>query len=190
MQQEFSLSLQAKFGNLGSVIFLRGFDLERTEIGSDSRWLRLAHTHCSGVLLWEPPTVPSLDVPLTWHHKVNHSTVVPGKALWPAQLWLIWHSHQVPPATPRQVPHLPLLLLIATNALPAPRKDVLAEANEPPSLLQQLQLQQVAAAPHAVLALLHVHNTLQLEPPAGDTAGVSTSSVHQPLALHQPVRLC
>jgi len=156
------------------------------------RWLRLAQTHSSGLPSWELPIVPSLDVqgrqvPLTWHHEVNHGMVIPRKALGPAQLWLVGHSHQVPLATPHQVPHLPLLLLIAANTLPASRKDVLGDADEPLSLLQQLQLQQVAAAPHAVLAFLHVHDTLQLEPPAGDTAGVGTSPVHQPLS-HLPAR--
>lgn len=158
---------------------------------TQTRQLRLAQTHCSGLPPWEVPIVPPLDVPgrqvpLTWHHEVNHSTVVPGKALGPAQLWLIHHRHQVPLATPRQVPHLPLLLLIPANALPALCKDILGEADEPLSLLQQLQFQQVAAASHAVLAFLHIHDTLQLEPPAGDTAGVGTSPKHQPLSLPPP----
>lgn len=124
---------------------------------------------------------------------MNHSTVVPGKALGPAQLWLFCHSHQVPPATPSQVPHVPLLLLIAAHALPATRKDVLGEADETLSLLQQLQLQQVAAPSHAVLAFLHIHDTLQLEPPAGDSDRVGTSPVRGPLShLHPawPILLC
>lgn len=120
---------------------------------------------------------------------MNHSTVVPGKALGPAQLWLFCHSHQVTPATPSQVPHVPLLLLIATHALPATRKDVLGEADETLSLLQQLQLQQVAAPSHAVLAFLHIHDTLQLEPPAGDSARMGMSPVHGPLSHLHPTWL-
>lgn len=112
-----------------------------------------------------PPQHPGEAGPLTWYHKVNHSPVVPGKPLGPAQLWLTGRSHQVPPAAPNQAPHPPLVL-VAGAALPALRKDVLGEADAALALLQQLQLQQVAAATHAVLPLLHVHNALQLEAPA------------------------
>lgn len=181
---------------LGPAIFLRGFNLERTEIGSDPSKTAeagpdpLFRTALLGTAHRAIPGCPKEAGPLTWHHEVNHGTVVPGKALGPAQLWLVRHGHQVPPATPRQVPHLPLLLLIAANALPALRKDVLGEADEPLSLLQQLQLQQVAATPYAVLAFLYVHNTLQLEPSAGERAGVGMSPVHQPHSHLQPVKLC
>jgi len=71
-------------------------------------------------------------------------------------------------------------------AKPATRKDVLGEADETLSLLQQLQLQQVAAPSHAVLAFLHIHDTLQLEPPAGDSDRVGTSPVRGPLSHLRP----
>lgn len=150
------------------------------------RWLRLAQTHRTAdreAPLWEAG-------PLTWHHEVNHGPVVPGEALGPAQLRLAVRSHQVPPAAPGQAPHPPFVVA-AGSALPAPGEDELGEAQAAlalPQQLQQLQLQQVAAAPHTILPLLHVDDALQLEAPAGTrlgghSPGTTTSPSSCPAAL-------
>ena len=105
--------------------------------------------------------------------------MVPGEALGPAQLGLrgpgtrdmplevMWAPHQA-----LQVPGLSLLSARGISALPAARGHELGEPYQALALLQQLELQEVAAPTEVVLPLLHIHNALKLVPPGRKGGGL------------------
>lgn len=108
---------------------------------------------------------------LTRHHEVDHSSVIPGEPLGPTQLGFgIPHVQDIPPlpaaGLPDQALQVPGLFCTSwVDALPASCGHILRQPYHALSLLQQLELQEVAAPTQLVLTLLHVHNALQLVPP-------------------------
>lgn len=101
------------------------------------------------IVIWipAPPTVPRLGWRLTRHDEVDHSSVIPGEALGPAQLRLwgldiqdlspvvVWTPNQA-----LQVPGLGLFPACWIDALPASRRHVLREPHQALALVQQLKL--------------------------------------------------
>lgn len=112
-----------------------------------------------------PLTVPRLCWRLTRHDEVDHSSVIPGEGLGPAQLGLwaldiqdtspavVWAPNQA-----LQIPGLGLFPTSWIDALPASRRHILREAHQPLASLQQLKLQEVATPTQLVLTLLHIHD--------------------------------
>lgn len=123
-------------------------------------------------------------VTLTRHDKVDHSPMVPGETLRPAQLWLwILDTEYMSAATmwvPDQALQVPGFCVLSVNVVtspPASSGHVLGEAHQALAF-QQFKLQEVAPSSQPVLALLHVHNALQLvSPEIQRTARVSRGCV-------------
>ena len=111
---------------------------------------------------------------LTRHDEVDHGAVVPGEALGPAQLGLWGPGTRAVPLEVMRAPHqalqvqgLGLRPAHSISALPAARGHELREPHQALALLQQLELQEVAAPTEVVLPLLYIHNALKLVPPGG-----------------------